>query len=380
MSNKIVLINQSAGYLFIDIANAFAERYDEVVLMAGDVMPMNETLLSKIKVQKIFSYNRGSTVKRLLSWVVSLVNIWWLLLIKYRNFDLLVSSNPPTASTMLPVLFRRKTSLLIYDIYPDGLVAGNFVTKNNLIFKCWAWLNRLAYKKVKKIFVLTPGMAHAMEMYAAKEKITVVPAWSASTGKAANIGDAENLFLKKYELQAKFIVMYSGNLGKEYELESMLYLAAEFKDNPNIVFIIMGKGWKKELLEKLIAEKQLHNCLLLPYQPADLFVHSLSAFHVGVVSLASAVAKVAIPSKTYNLLAAHRPIFCIGSETSDLADFLMQHEIGAAIEPGKTGAMKSFIERLCNDKNYYNLLCSNAAAVSLQYTRERAKEIVALSR
>jgi len=90
MSNKIVLINQSAGYLFIDIANAFAERYDEVVLMAGDVMPMNETLLSKIKVQKIFSYNRGSTVKRLLSWVVSLVNIWWLLLIKYRNFDLLV--------------------------------------------------------------------------------------------------------------------------------------------------------------------------------------------------------------------------------------------------------------------------------------------------
>src|SRR5436309_2699597 len=105
MSKKIVLINQSAGYLFIDIANTFNKSYDEVVLMAGDIMPMNEPLNKKIRVQKIFSYNRSSTIKRIISWVISLLNIWWLLLFKYRKFDLFVSSNPPTASTMLPLLF-----------------------------------------------------------------------------------------------------------------------------------------------------------------------------------------------------------------------------------------------------------------------------------
>ena len=380
MNNGIVLINQATGYLFIDVANAFAESYDEVVLIAGDVMPMNEPLSPTIKVQKIFSYNRGSTVKRILSWVVSLLNIWWLLLVKYRKFDLLVSSNPPTASTMLPLLFRRNTSLLIYDIYPDGLVAGNFITKNNIIFKCWAWLNCRAYKKIKKIFVLTPGMANAMEAYAPKEKIAVVPAWAGSSDQLAGIPENENLFLEKYGLQGKFIVMYSGNLGKEYELESLVYLAAEFKDNEKIVFIIMGRGWKKEPLEKLIAEKKLTNCLLLPYQPADLFFHSLNAFHVGVVSLAAAVAKVAIPSKTYNLLAAHRPVFCIGSEASDLADFLKDNETGMAIEPGKIVEMKSFIEKLYNDKNYFSRLSNNAALVAKNYTKERSKEIVALSR
>jgi hypothetical protein len=68
---KIVLVNQSAGYLFIDIANAFAERYSEVVLLAGEVLPMNEPLSQLIKVHQIYAYNRGSTLKRMLSWVLS---------------------------------------------------------------------------------------------------------------------------------------------------------------------------------------------------------------------------------------------------------------------------------------------------------------------
>ena len=243
---------------------------------------------------------------------------------KYRNFDLLLSSNPPTASTMLPILFSRKTSLLIYDIYPDGLVAGKFITKNNLLFKCWAWLNRVAYKRVNKIFVLTPGMAHAMEAYSPKEKIKVVPAWAGSPNKPESTAERDNLFIKKYGLQGKFIVMYSGNLGKEYELKPLVLLAEAFSDNDKIVFIIMGQGWQKEMLERLILQKQLPNCMMLPYQPADLFVHSLNAFHVGVVSLAAAVAKVAIPSKTYNLLAANRPIFCIGSESSIILVLLLK--------------------------------------------------------
>ena len=34
---KVVLVNQSSGYLMIDIANAYAEVYNEVVLLAGSI-------------------------------------------------------------------------------------------------------------------------------------------------------------------------------------------------------------------------------------------------------------------------------------------------------------------------------------------------------
>ncbi len=379
MSKKIVLINQHTGYLFADVANAFTEEYDEVVLMAGRSAGLNAKADSRIKLQHIIPYNRNSTAKRFLSWITCVLQISWLLFFKYRKYDLLVSSNPPTASTLLPILFRRRITLLMYDIYPDGLIAGNFVTQKNIIYKCWAWLNRLAYKKVNTIITLTKGMAEALSIYADKEKIMVVPAWSNIPAGALTIPESENLFLKENNLQGKFIIMYSGNMGKAYQLEPLVYVAEHFKSNSNIVFVIMGDGWKKEILQQLIAEKKLTNCMLLPYQPNELFMHSLSAFHVGVVSLAQVLDKVAIPSKTYNLLAAKRPVFCIGSEGSGLANFLKENEVGIAIDPANTEAMKNYIEKLYNDKAYFDRLCANAGKTAIHYTKERAKDIVALA-
>lgn len=377
MSKKIVLINQHTGYLFADVANAFANEYDEVVLMAGKGSGLNAKTDTRIKTQHIIPYNRNSTLKRFLSWVTSVMQISWLLFFKYRKHDLLVCSNPPTASTLLPIFFSRRISLLMYDIYPDGLIAGNFVTKKNIIYKCWAWLNRIAYKKVNKIFTLTKGMAAALSVYADKEKIVVVPAWSNIPAEALSIDEKENLFIQANNLQGKFIVMYSGNMGKAYQLEPLIYVAEHFKDNSNIVFVIMGDGWKKEILQQLVKEKKLTNCLLLPYQPAELFIHSLSAFNVGVVSLAQVLDKVAIPSKTYNLLAAKRPVLCIGSEGSGLAEFLKENEVGVAIDPSNIEAMKDYIVKLYNDKAYFDRLCINAGKTAAHYTKERAKEIVA---
>ncbi len=379
MAKKIVLINQHTGYLFADVANAFAAEYDEVVLMAGRTATLKGKLDERVKTQEIVPYNRSSTLKRFFSWITCTLHIGWLLFFKYRTYNLLISSNPPTASTMLPIFFRRRISLLMYDIYPDGLIAGSFVTNKNIIYKCWAWLNRVAYKKVNKVITLTKGMAVALEEYAAKEKIVVVPAWSDIPATALAVPENENIFIRNNNLQGKFIVMYSGNMGKAYELEPLVYVAEQLKYNSNIVFVIVGDGWKKEILRKLIEEKKLSNCLLLPYQPQDLFLHSLSAFHVGVVSLAQILDKIAIPSKTYNLLAAKRPVFCIGSEASGLADFLNENKVGVAIDPSKIGEMKDFIERLYTDKEYFDTLCHNAGKVAVHYTKERAKDIVALA-
>jgi glycosyltransferase involved in cell wall biosynthesis len=379
LPKKIVLINQHTGYLFADVANAFAKEYDEVVLMAGKSTGLNAKSDSRVKIQQIIPYNRSSTIRRFLSWITCVAQISWLLLFKYRKYDLLVCSNPPTASTLLPIFFKRRITLLMYDIYPDGLIAGNFVTQKNIIYKCWAGLNRIAYKRVNKIITLTKGMATALSVYADKEKIMVVPAWGNIPAGALAIPESENLFLKANNLQGKFIVMYSGNMGKAYQLEPLVHVAEYFKDNKDIVFVIMGDGWKKEILQQMVKEKNLTNCLLLPYQPNDLFMHSLSAFHVGVVSLAQVLDKVAIPSKTYNLLAAKRPVFCIGSEGSGLAEFLNENNVGVAIDPLNIGAMQDYIGKLYNDKAYFDKLCINAGKTAAHYTSERAKEIVAVA-
>lgn len=42
MYEKIVLVNQSTGYLMIDIVNAYAEKYSDVVLLAGSFDTLGE--------------------------------------------------------------------------------------------------------------------------------------------------------------------------------------------------------------------------------------------------------------------------------------------------------------------------------------------------
>ena len=37
MKREIIIINQSTGYLMIDVVNAYAEKYESVVLMTGSI-------------------------------------------------------------------------------------------------------------------------------------------------------------------------------------------------------------------------------------------------------------------------------------------------------------------------------------------------------
>ena len=42
--NKIIFLNHVAGYMMIDIANAFAGKYDECVLLTGELRKRKKDL------------------------------------------------------------------------------------------------------------------------------------------------------------------------------------------------------------------------------------------------------------------------------------------------------------------------------------------------
>lgn len=363
--------------MFIDIANAYIEKYDEVILMAGNAQPYKSLLDKRVKIVPIYPYKKENVRSRFFSWVIATLQVYFKLFFSYRKYDVLISSNPPVAA-ILPAFLSNKCTLLIYDIYPDGLVVTNFVTDKNIIVKGWSFLNRKAYKKANAIITLTNGMMNILEKYTDRNKIHVVPAWAINAQLLQKKED-ENLFIKKYNLQGKFIVMYAGNIGKEYHLQPLVEVATLLENYTDISIVIVGEGWNKPILKLMIEENNLPNCLLLPFQSNELFADSLISFQVGVVALAGTVNNVAIPSKTYNLLAAQKPILCIGGQDTELANFVNHHQIGKAIEAAKPEAMKDFILKLYNDKVYFESLCSNCKTILPEYTKDNAKKIVQLS-
>ena len=63
--NKIVFINQATGYLMKDLVNVFAEKFETIGLIAGNVSETGNPLNQNVKISKILSYKKGSSTSRL---------------------------------------------------------------------------------------------------------------------------------------------------------------------------------------------------------------------------------------------------------------------------------------------------------------------------
>jgi len=330
----------------------------------------------KVKIRKIANYIRKNSFTRAISWLKSTIQVLYYLKTKYSDHELFVSTNPPILVLILS-LFKRPFSMIILDLYPDVLVISKFISSSNPIYSIWGRINRKVFARAVSIFTLTNGMAKNLSKYVKSDLIHVIPAWS-SGFQLPDYINTPNPFIEKYELHDKFIIMYSGNLGKEHDVEALVFLADELKEIKEVVILIVGAGWKYETIKKEIEERELTNCRLLPKQPVEYFLAALASTDIGVVSLTQSAAHVSIPSKTYNLLAAGKPILCIGGESSDLAELLETTETGAAFSPNKLQEMNDYVLSLKNNEKLYQEYCGNALMAATKFTAMNAHKIVSI--
>ena len=115
MPRKIVFINQSTGYLTIDIINKFVNEFD-VALIAGSIRVQDTPLDEKVRVSYIVRYNRGNILMKATSWLIGTVQLFFLLIFRYKDHEVVMISIPPTAFLLAPIL-RSRYSLIIYDLY-----------------------------------------------------------------------------------------------------------------------------------------------------------------------------------------------------------------------------------------------------------------------
>ncbi len=177
MANKIVFINQDAGYMTVDLANAFADKYDEVILMAGIIVRMHSELNPKVRIRRLKSYNRKNIFTRTFSWIISTFQVLYFLKIHYRKHELFISSNPPTLIFIL-LFLKRKFSIIIWDLYPDALIMGKFLKPKNPVIRLWARVNRRVLPNAASIVTLTNGMAKSLNKYVNGNSVHIIPAWA----------------------------------------------------------------------------------------------------------------------------------------------------------------------------------------------------------
>ena len=346
MSNKLVIVCQSAGFLLVDVANEALGRYKCVVLVASGCSFMERPLDSRIRVDKIIRYDKSTAFRRIFTWLAATLQIFHKLLWHYRGYEVMYFTNPPM-SYFCSRLLQNRYRVVVWDLYPDALRAVGVGSKN-MIWRLWAGMNRKVFAKAERVVTLGGSMKQAVSKYCAAENVTVAPPWSGSS-KFFRIEKLDNQFIVRHGLAGKFIVLYSGNIGYTHSVEVLVEVARLLREDKDLLFLIIGQGKKRSEIEQSVFEYGLSNVILMDYQPVDMLPYSLGAADLGVVTLDENVAAVSVPSKTFNLFASGVPILAIADERTEMHHLLTLYGNGRCISKGRTEEMAAFIRQLKGD-------------------------------
>lgn len=370
---KIVVVNQAVNYLTIGFCNAFAEKFQDVNLITGSIHTQGETLQENVSVTYINKWVERPAKKKVLSYAIGCWKIFWLLLTKYRKHEVFFVSLPPMAY-LINLIVPNRFSMVIWDVYPDVFkITG--VKESSLFYRFWAYLNKKSFNKAYRLFTIGDKMADLLEKYVNREKIIIQPIWSIFQ-QNERLSKDQNPFINTHQLQDKFIVQYSGNIGLTHKVEVVVQLAELLKDNKNILFQIIGRGPRVPVLQKLVEEKKLPNCTFLPFQTDEMFPYSLSATDLGIVILDELTSKGSVPSKSYNLMSYGIPALYIAGKDSELNSYASKYGYAECYTENELEAARDFILDLSNNKTKWENLSANAIKASSLFRRDNADKFV----
>lgn len=150
-------------------------------------------------------------------------------------------------------------------------------------------------------------------------------------------------------LANRFVVGYSGNLGRAHEFETLVAAADALRRDESIVFLMIGGGALMERLRHAAAQRGLDNFTFLPYQAREDLEDSLAASDVHLISLLPALEGLIAPSKAYGVLAAGRPTLFIGDSDGDIARMIGAAQCGMTVGVNAGTELVAAIRRLQSD-------------------------------
>lgn len=98
---------------------------------------------------------------------------------------------------------------------------------------------------------------------------------------------------------------------------------------------------------------------------------SLATGHLGLVTQLPETLGAVVPSKTYGIMAAGRPVLYVGPRDSTTARMLERYECGWQIDPGDATAMVRLLERLERDRGLVQTAGANARSAFEQHYDKR---------
>jgi len=239
-------------------------------------------------------------------------------LFKLKKSDyMFITSPPPLISMFGYYLGRIKKSKIIYDIrdiWPDVAVEMGSFNEKSFFYKIFKFIANFMYKHSDMITTVSPGKVEKIKGYVDNpEKVKFL-----SNGLDDNFikFDINKEVIKEHNLDKKFTVVYIGNVGLAQNLDALVNLANNYKENENIQFLIFGDGAYKENLISKINELNLKNIFVKGKINYSNVYTVLKYSKISFISLKNSNMLDSVPTKIYDALGAGCPILLLAKGDS----------------------------------------------------------------
>lgn len=257
------------------------------------------------------------------------------------------SSTPPINGLIMALLKKFKKFKIVYslqDIFPDSLVNTGMTHKGSLLWKIGRAIEKITYNAADRIIVISEDFKkNIMEKGVPEEKIELVYNW-VDENRVVNIERKDNILFDRYNLDRdKFYICYSGNIGHTQNMEMLVSVAKAIEDKKEIGFVIVGDGAFKPKLEELIKENNLNNITLIPFQDYSDISYVFSLGDAGLIISKKDVGSNSVPSKTWSIMSAERPVLASFDKGSELDRIIAETHCGICVDADDAEALKNAV-------------------------------------
>ena len=265
-----------------------------------------------------------------------------------RRAEAVIAMSPPLTLGLtgwLAARLRRAPLIFnIQDVFPDAAVETGAIT-NRFVIAAAAWLERVSYRAADAVTVLSDDLRDnvtAKMPAAASDRVHVIPNFVDTD--AIRPMDRDTAYRRELDLGDGPVVLYAGNVGFSQSLELVVAAARAL---PSAVFLVNGDGSARAGVED--AARDVANLRVAGYVEPERLGELLATGDVHVVPLRAGLGRVSVPSKTYSIMAAARPVVAAIDPGTAVPRILEASGGGVAIPPDDEHAFVDAVRRLVED-------------------------------
>lgn len=343
----------STAFILGEIANVMSQKYDVKVICGPEIYdkrkktdPQNKFVLNpKIVVIRVkgLDLDKNTFFGKSMRFAMISKQLYQNAKKCIKEGDnVLLVTNPAPVVALVSKLRKKKVfnlNVLVHDVFPEntapaGLKLPQFAYKllKNIFDK--------AYSRADQLIALGRDMKQVLETkvdrFEHRPKVSIIENWA----------DLDIVSPMELSLRPERIVLeYAGNLGRVQGLQAMLE-EIRITGNEKMEFHLWGTGAEENSLKNYTANHGMRNVAFHGAYLRSKQSEVINSCDLALVTLTEGMYGLGVPSKTYNIMAAGKPILFIGDLNSEIALLVKEKRIGYAFAQDNKNEIVEFLRNL----------------------------------